>query len=608
MVSQITLGNFNTQNGRTVLTGGATGFDTEALIDGLVSAKRLPAVRLETANKVIDSKTAALTDLKTVFNKFKVASDNLRNPPGVDVASKNIFEYRTTSLVGLGGVTASNYLEVTAEPGAEAQSYTINSITQLAIATKQLTGDMALADSTSASAVTAAGSPVAGLFVEGTVNLRAVDGTVGGIAITLNQGDALSTVAEKFNEVSSRTGIQATVLNVSTGVYKMVFSATKTGTTYGFDLELTAPAVGAGIESDAAGVFSQITSTTVAGQTAQNAIFSIDGVSITRESNAVADVVDGVTFNLKDYNLGAGSILVNVKADTELAKSAITAFVDAYNEFRLFVSKQSELDEENQPKDTAVLYNNATFRTIADQISTEVSQIISGITSGPSQLSDIGLKLENFEGDDENLATKNILTIDQDALTSALQSDFAGVRKLFEYTQTSDNANFVTSKRSNSLNGVTGFTVVIDQVAGTYDVTYTDPVAGASTASFDGTAITGGVSLKGQVGTVFEGMEFVFASTSNATVTVTMTQGFGDRFYNVMESYLNTDDGLVATELESLTDTKTRNADEITQIDERMVTFRDKLIQQYAALEAALTKANQLLSLLDAQVNAANNA
>lgn len=597
MVNQIILGNFNTINGRNVLTGGQSGLDTKGIVDGLVKIKRLPAVKLETANKTIDTKTKALGDLKAIFTKLRTAVDNLRNPPGVDTASKNIFEYRTSSLTAVGGVVASDYVGITVQPGAAVASYTINSITQLAQATKQQTGTFTLADTTTASAVTAGAT--AGLFKAGTVNIRAVDGTAGGIPITLTAGDSLQTVANKFNEVSSRTGIQATILNVSSGNYKLIFTATKTGTTYGFDLGATSPTPGFGVQSDASGVLSQVSFGNIT--PAQNAIFSVDGSSITRESNAVSDVISGVTIALKEA-APAGNIYINVKADTDLVSKSISQFADAYNEFRLFASKQSELDDSGKPKETAVLYNDSTFRSFVDAMSSEVTQIIGGISgsSNPTQLSDIGLKLDNFAGDDTNLATKNIISVDSDALNSALQTNFDGVRKLFEYQQTADNVNFLASKRSNNIAGITSYSVSINQTTNTYTIT-----ANSNTYSLDYTALPGGgVSLKGQTGTPFDGMEFVFASTADTTVNVTLAQGYGDRFYNLMDGYLNTSNGLLTTQVNDLATTKQRNTDEVTKIDDQMTDYRDKLTTRYAALESALSKANQILALLDAQSSA----
>lgn len=606
MVTQISLGTFGTQGGRNVLTGGASKIDTKALIDSLAEARRIPAVRLETKNKAIDGQAKALTDLRTLFAKFQTAADTLRNPPGVGNDSRNIFQYRTASLSSTTGFTVSNYLDVSVQPGAVAQSYSVDSITQLAQQTKQQSADFVLADSTTASAVTAGAT--AGLFKAGTVNLRAVDGTVGGIALTLNAGDSLQTVAAKLNELSSRTGIQASVLTVTPGTYKLIYTSTKTGTTYGFDLGQTAPAAGAGIESDASGVFAQLAAPATT-QTAKNALFTVDGIAISRETNSVADALSGVTFTLKQAT-PVGAITINLQPDTDLVTNAITQFADAYNEFRIFASKQSQLDENSQPEETSVLYNNQAFRNIVSSIGIEVSRLVAGITGAgnPTQLSEVGLTLENFAGDDENPATQNILTVDSDKLKSTLLSNFDGVRKLFEYQQVSDNSAFLTSKRSNNLT-ITGFQLVVDRTAGTYKATYMDPVSGVTAVDLAATDIFGGgISLKGPAGSALEGSEFVFAVAGDATINVSLSQGFGDRFYNLIQGVINTDDGMLVSELEILNDSKTRNTSEITRLDEVIERYREQLVQQYASLEAALSKANNILQLLDAQANARNNS
>lgn len=605
MVTQITLGTFGTQNGRTVLTGGASQIDTKGLIDSLATARRTPAVRLESRNETIDGQSKALTDLRSLFARFQTAVDTLRNPPGVAIDSRNIFQYRTATVTSNSGADASSFVNVTALPGAVAQGYTINSITQLAARTTQQTGNFSLADSNSASAVSASGSPTPGLFQEGTVFLRAVDGTPAGVSLTLNSGDSLETVANKFNEISSRTGIQASVVNVTSGTYRIIFSATRTGTTYGFDLSQTAPAANAGIISDPSGVFGQLAPIGTT-QLAQNSLFSLNGIDISRETNAVADALSGVTINLRQPT--ASSIALEIQPDTALVANAITQFADVYNEFRLFASAQTQLDENSQPTEDAVLYNNQTFRAIVSGISREVSRVVAGISGGnPSQLRDIGIGLDNFAGDDTNPATTNILTVNEDQLRSSLLSNFDGVRGLFEYQQVSDNSLFVTSRRSNNLS-VTNFQVVIDRTAQTYQATYTSDSGVTTTVDFDATEITGGgVSLKGPVGSALEGSEFVFAGTGDATVNVSFSQGFADRFYNLVSSFTDNADGTLVNELDTLNDAKTRNTQEITTIDARIAQYREQLAQQYANLEAALTRANNLLQLLDAQANARNN-
>lgn len=609
MVTQISLGTFGQVNGKNVLTGGASQLDTQAIVKALTDAKRLPADRLTTANKTIDSKTSAYNDLVASFKTFKSAADALRNVPGVGVDSQNIFQYRTSSVTSSIGLTASNYLDVTAVPGANVQNHTIDSITQLAQASVQQTGTFTLADATTAPAVSAV--PTAGMFTAGTVNLRAVDGTVGGIPLTLNATDSLQTVADKFNEVSNRTGIQATVVTQSSGSYRLIFSATKTGSTYGFDFNTAAPAAGHAVETDPSGVLSQITfAPQTAAQTAQDAIFSVDGISITRETNSVSDAISGLTFSLKQPGF-VGTMNVAIKADTSVVANAITQFANAYNDFRTFVAKQTQLDSNSKPTADAVLYNDQTFRTIIGEIGSEVSNVVAGITGSgnPTELLDIGLTLQDYPGDSTTLPTTNILVVSSDQLNSALQSNFDGVRKLFEFQLSSDDTNFVNFKRSNNLAGVTSFAVNINRTTNIYQATYTDPATGgAKTVNFDYTiGSSGSLALTGQSGTIFEGSQFLYAGSAvTATVNASFTQGFGDRFYNLMDRFINTTDGLIKQAQQELVDSKTRNEDQIKVIDTQVTAFQDQQIKKYANLESAISKANQLLLMLNAQSNAQN--
>ncbi len=240
----------------------------------------------------------------------------------------------------------------------------------------------------------------------------------------------------------------------------------------------------------------------------------------------------------------------------------------------------------------------------------ELTRSVGGITSGdPTLLADVGISIDNFAGDDTNPATKNILTVNTDKLKSALESNFQGVRNLFEYNETSDNVNFVNYKRSNNLD-VTSFSMNINQTAGTYVATYTDSAGATQTVNFTGTSLgsSGGVSLTGPTGSVFEGSQFVFAGTGDATVNVSLSQGYADRFYNMMNQFINTTDGLITQETTTLADTKTRNQEEVTKIDDKLTAYRDQLLQQYSSLEAALTSANNILQLLTAQANARNSS
>lgn len=606
MVTQIQLGKIFQSNGRTVVGGSQSALDTESIINSLVEAKRQPAVVLETTNEKLDSQKTAYTELRSILARFQTAAKSLSNPPGVGNDASNIFKYRKATLTTNNGSTASNYLAVTVQPGVATQGFTINEVSQVARETKQSSNDFLVASATSGSVVTAAGSPQVGKFSAGTFSLRVTDGGPAAV-VTLNAGDTLQSVANKFNDLKGRTGIQATVLKVADGTpnstFRLVFTATKTGLPTGFDLETAGTVTG-----DPDGVLSQMTFTT--NQSAQNAKFKLDGVDIERETNAVSDAVTGVTFNVKQTTPPATAITLSVTPDAEIVRNAITEFADAYNEFRTFNSRQTQLGDDGLPLETALLSNNSALRNIVSSIASEITRVVGGITGGnPSRLADVGIDFDDFAGNADTPLTRNIITIDADKLTSALESNFDGVQRLFEYQLASDNAALSTFKRTNAL-GVSNFTLTIDRTAvpPVYSAAYT--VGGVpQTVDLDATTTTGGgLVLKGKSGTVLAGLEMIFASTANtATINVTVTQGIGDRMFNALENILNDADGVLTNAETELVDLKDRNIEEIDNIDAEIEAYREDLIAKYSALESALSRANSLLELLDAQANARNN-
>ncbi len=592
MVSQISFGNISQQGGKTVITGSQSGLDIEGLVKALTEAKRLPAVRLETKNETLNKQKEALTSLQSLLTRFRAAVDTLRNPPGVQNASKNIFEYRaaTTSLSG--------YVDVKVQPGANLQTFTIDEISALAKETKQQTATTFLAPTANSPIVAASGDATAGRFSAGTINLRVLDGGADA-AVTLAENDSLQTVVNKFNAVKDRTGMQANLVKVAGGTpdstYTITFTGTKTGLTGGFDLGSATT-----VTSDPDGVLTQLGFTTT--QSAQNAQFVIDGVAVNRESNVVNDLVDGLTFTLKQPLSTLTPVAVNIIADTELATNAINAFADVYNEFKLFASSQNMTGDDGLPTEDAILYGNATLRAINDSLTSVATSIVGGLQAlAPQTLSDIGIGFDDFAGDEDNPMTRNIITINAEKLTASLAANFEGVRDVFEFGFISDNSNLLMFKRSNDLTANSAI-LNIDITNGVYTADI-----GGSIYNLDVTAVNASsYAIKGQVGTPLEGMEFVYGSNTNAVINITMTQGIGDKIYNELDRALAAD-GSVINAIDGLQAQEDRNEKEITKIDDFIEGYRDRLLELYSALEAALSKSNQLLSLLDAQANARNN-
>lgn len=584
MVTQITLGNMFTSNGKTVLTGGSSGLDVESMVKNLADAKRLPATALEDKIASNSKKSTAYTEMQSLLTDFRDAAANLRNPPGVRNASDNIFEYRSSTVTSSTGVTGSNYLSVTTEPGTTTGEYTVT-VNKLATQSIKTTAAFSLADSDTTAAV---GSGATSPFHAGDLILGS-----SGTRITLSNGDTLGQVVSKINAASGTSKIQATAIKVADGSYQISFKSTETGAAMDYDISTpNASVLNVGIAYNKVPV---------------DASISIDGTTITRSSNSIDDAIDGMTFNLAAETPVGTSLTLDVQADTDLTKQGIMNFVDAYNAMRLFVSRQSELDTDGKPKDTAVLANDNTMQLTMSRINAEMAQTISGLTAGdPARLSDIGITYDDFAGDDTNPFTRNILVVDEDKLTSALDSDFDAVRKVFEFDYTTDNSDLQIFSRTNGLS-VTNATISINQTTGVYQATYTQN-GSTVTVDLDKESLSSSsIILKGKSGTALEGLNMIYSNTANATIHLNMTQGVGDRVFNALDNLLDDTTGAVAVAQQKLTDDETRYQKEIDKIDANIEKYRQTLLDKFAALEKAVSLANSLLQSIDANTNASNN-
>src|SRR5690606_3499445 len=72
-------------------------------------------------------------------------------------------------------------------------------------------------------------------------------------------------------------------------------------------------------------------------QSAQDAVFKIEGLEIVRSSNKIDDVIEGVTFTLQ----GEGETVIDIKRDEAAVLDAVRKFVEQYNSTMSFIQSRS---------------------------------------------------------------------------------------------------------------------------------------------------------------------------------------------------------------------------------------------------------------------------
>jgi flagellar hook-associated protein 2 len=524
MVSQISLGTFFNENGRNIVTGGNSGFDVKTIIDTLSQAKGFQA----TYNKQKIAKDSAvaskLNEFKNLVSNFQSIANNLRNPPGID-SSSNAFLYNSINVTSNTTVSGSTYVTASAQPGVTPQNFKISNITSIAAIAKQTTDPLVpfvIGDTQTAGLVVASGAG-AGQFNAGTFTFHGAD-------ITLETDDSLEDIKQKFNNVSLQTNVVASIITQSDGNYVLSFTATHSGAAYSFDLD--SPLT---VTADPDGVLSALNFDDT--QTAADAQFDLDGVTITRPSNSVSDAVHGVTFNILQTTPALTEVTVAVTSDTSTARTSIVNLADSYNALKQFEAGQLKTNDDGTYAGTSILATNQLFRGIMNTITSQMLSVVNGLTDGdPDNLTDLGITFTKVAASGDTPEISNALTIDQTTLDSFLASNFDAVRRVFEFSFSSDNTNLQVFKRTNALS-INDFTLDVNPFA--TQVIDSINVADADTqivfaAATDGQFKPGVITINGQTITLVDGDTLntiatkFNATTLNSGVTATVSGSAGD--------------------------------------------------------------------------------
>lgn len=557
--TSISLGNLSTANGTTRLSGTNSNLDTDALVTSLVEAKKLPATRLETRITQNDAKVAALGDLKTLLANLKDSIAGLRNPTGSLGIEENLFEKKETYLTSNTTTAGTSIVGVSASNRAETGSFQL-SVQQLATANKISSDSLAAADQDLADSL--------GTF-SGTLRLGVAGGSTADIAIDGTM--TLQDVRAAINARSATTGVAATVLTVADGDVRLVLTAKDTGKPITL--------ANAGSDDVLGKLGLSIDGGTTAAHTiqaAQNARFTIDGVTLERSSNKVEDAISGLTLNLFKAE-PATAITVEVDRALGDVQQKLSDMVDAYNALRDFIVKQNQVDSDGNVSSDSPLYGNTLLRSVQSSI----ASIFAGSSTSGGTLRDIGLSFDS----------SNKLTVDQSKLETALLTGVDKLRDVMEYRFESSSADLALFSHQGTLNDPDYAVVIVDA----------DGDGQAESATIDGVAVdVSGRILKGRDGTAYAGLQLIWTGTGSTTINVSSSQGLADKAYEQLTGMLDETDGRLAKEVGAISDQSTKAQTEIDKITERAERYREQLVEKFSAMEAALGQANAMLAQIKA--------
>jgi flagellar hook-associated protein 2 len=369
----------------TITSGGVgSGLDVNGIVEKLMENERRPL-------GIYDKKQSSYKTKLSAYGVLKSNLDSLKSAATV-LSTDSTFTSNTAA------VSDSTVLSASASTAA-AGSYSI-SVTQLAkFHTVRSNTDYA------ATTDTFNGGTLA-ISIDGGA---AVDVTIDG------SNNTLAGIRQAINDASA--GVTATIVNDGT-TNRLILTSTTSGSVGAINVTVTDNGSGG------TNALTQLdTASLVDVQTADNAAFTINGLAVTRSSNTVTDVVEGLTLNLiKGTALSPGVATVTVSRDTAATTAAIENFVKAFNTTIDHMKSSTAYDAVTRTG--SALYGEGTVRSVRTDLAALGFASVSGIAGGIETLSSIGISVQ----------LNGSLKIDSTALKAALADSSKDLKSLFGQT------------------------------------------------------------------------------------------------------------------------------------------------------------------------------
>lgn len=384
--------------------------DIAAIVDKLMKLESRPLQRLELSRNTLDYQQKAYDSLKQLLTRY---SDALKaiSPAMNTLALKASSSSEGVASIGVTGNAAT--------PGSHA--LTITSLAQ----THKLSSAAQSAKNTA-------------LGVGGDLTLTIASNTM---TVSITTDDTLETMRDKINHSLSNVGVTASILatNGAGGAseYRLVVSANNTG----LASKITA---GGGLAASL--------DMTHELQEAKDAAFTLDGFSVTRASNVITDVMEGLTINLNAIGTATLSVNQNTTARDDNVKAAVHALVDAYNAIAEAVDKNQatggQRDLERNLSTSGL--RDSTFGLVKNQLKSALFQSVG--EGSVVSLFQAGITLDEeasrVNDDGVKYYVTGRLKIDDAKLEAALRDDMPALEAFFE------NATGVIKKSETALDNL----------------------------------------------------------------------------------------------------------------------------------------------------------
>ncbi|RMQ44973.1 Flagellar hook-associated protein fliD [Pseudomonas cichorii] len=395
----------------TATTGINSGLNIKEIVDGLVGVEKAAKQnQIDKQTKLTSGSVSGVDQLTAALSAFQKSMDTLKSTT-------------TPAFQGFAATSANeSVVKATAGNTAVSGSYSLN-VSQLASASKVATTAL---DSTQTSAIPS-----------GTLKITQ-NGTIHEVKIT--QTSTLQEVRDTINSTLQGKGISANIITDSNGS-RLVFSSTTTGKNS--DISVDGGTELSMLNIDGTKLMSTTsTSTDANGRAipgagaisalAQDAEFTIDGLSLTSKTNTVSNAVSGLSFELvaKSAN-NTSDTVITVASNTEGLKTSLQTFVDSYNTLAKLVTTLTKGAVDSEGKYTAAaLTGDSTPRALLAAIRGQIATATSN--SGLGSLAQLGITTQQSDGTLSLNTSQFTAAMNDKKLGGQIQNLFTGTGGLIE--------------------------------------------------------------------------------------------------------------------------------------------------------------------------------
>jgi flagellar capping protein FliD len=437
-----------------------------------------------------------------------------------------------------------------------------------------------------------------------TLSGKTHDGTVVNQNLMLYQTTKLSQLIGEINSAFGNTATAALVngqiqlTDNTSGTSQMELSLTYnpgTGSTT-FDLPALAESAHGGTATASLSGFAAADFTKT--QSAQDSEIKVDGYPlgadewITRSSNTIDDVVNGVTLHLHD----TGTVQIDLTRDTASIKTKVNSIVSAYNAAMTLYKEKTGYDVAS--KTAGALMGDSVVSDVADDLHMLLIQQASGFAPALNSFvlpGQIGLDLDK----------DGKLTLTADTFDKAIAQDYAGVLAIIgaDKTGNSDSntikfygasADYTTAGTYNVQVTISGGIITSAKIKTEGETTYRDATNQGNTILGNSAFDASGDPLHPE-----NGLQLSVDRSQDGTFTATVRvqQGFAGAMADALNRMLDTTTGVLTVDRKGIDD-------QIQHLQDQIEIEQDRLTQKQTALTARFARMEKTMALLQNQMAA----